>query len=901
MNRSLFLGGILPVAILFCVLFHAVIFEERQFCTRDTSDFYYPLFNQIQREWNNGHLPLWDPYENLGQPLAANPTSAVFYPGKILFFCTALFGVECYDYCFKWYILLHYIIAFWGMFRLLRFWQRSEVASLLGALAFIMGGTVFYQYANLIFLIGSAWLPWGILIGISLIKRPSRVIMIKLGVILALMILGGDPQTAYLLGVFLIAYLFWGERDETSNLVLEKKKWSSIYGPAILGLMGAAVMGALFSAVQLIPGREMAALCDRFAEKAPISIWQLPSMLLNSDEGGTTKIGDNILCRQMDCDGHAAAIYHFSLAPWRILEFFAPNIGGDYSSGSGRWFSLLPNDDNLWSPTLYMGILPFLLALSAFHWSIRSPVRPDYIPRRLIRFMSWLVLLSLLAAFGGFGLVWMIKNGSLLLQGGTVTGIGNGDPIGGLYWFMNLVLPGFSMFRYPAKIMMFCTFALAVLAAIGWDCFLFERRLRRWTWGIWIASISASIFLGFFGTQLFTFLDPENKFLVPDFAVYHAILSLIHVFIVVSIFLFMFYYHWNCPSQNQLSQNRLSKKSKKKGTEVRGEKKYLRETFVFSVIILSLTCCDLYFAHWGLVYTVPSDFYSREPLVVKTLQEEFPDHVYPIRLFRMPVWNPLSFLSDTNRMTNSSAWDRKTLAPKYGNSYNIGIVNSHGTMTDGAYAHYLKSLEASTANSEIRGEPNIWTEFELAGIEAFLLPYRDLKNEPVLFSRMVSLDCRTPCQYSLNDNIDGFLANCQEEWPVNILLWKNESIPARVIIHRNNGMVADSEYVKIIQYESNRLRMKGHLESEARIILREQYVPGWKAIVQGEDGSVHSIPVHKESGFLRAMELPAGSFELEMVYIPRSFYFGLGISLLTCLFVGGYFWKSRRACLSRSL
>ena len=52
---------------------------------------------------------------------------------------------------------------------------------------------------------------------------------------------------------------------------------------------------------------------------------------------------------------------------------------------------------------------------------------------------------------------WWTKSASA--AGGDPAGLG---PLGGLYWLMTVVLPGYACFRYPAK--------LLVVAALGAEC-----------------------------------------------------------------------------------------------------------------------------------------------------------------------------------------------------------------------------------------------------------------------------------------------------------------------------------------------------------------------------------------------------------------------------------------------
>jgi hypothetical protein len=57
------------------------------------------------------------------------------------------------------------------------------------------------------------------------------------------------------------------------------------------------------------------------------------------------------------------------------------------------------------------------------------------------------------------------------------------DGDGGLYWWMTQILPGFRQFRYPFKLLVFTMLALSALAGIGWED-LARRPLRRTAIGL---------------------------------------------------------------------------------------------------------------------------------------------------------------------------------------------------------------------------------------------------------------------------------------------------------------------------------------------------------------------------------------------------------------------------------
>ena len=58
---------------------------------------------------------------------------------------------------------------------------------------------------------------------------------------------------------------------------------------------------------------------------------------------------------------------------------------------------------------------------------------------------SFLALLavSLLASLGRFGIGWLISEIEFFITGAQPNRFGLGDPVGGIYWLCNTLLPGF--------------------------------------------------------------------------------------------------------------------------------------------------------------------------------------------------------------------------------------------------------------------------------------------------------------------------------------------------------------------------------------------------------------------------------------------------------------------------
>ena len=69
--------------------------------------------------------------------------------------------------------------------------------------------SVLFQYhCNIIYLVGAAWLPLGMRAIDRWVRLGRRWGLFELSIVLALQMLGGDPQAAYLLGLAAGGYAF---------------------------------------------------------------------------------------------------------------------------------------------------------------------------------------------------------------------------------------------------------------------------------------------------------------------------------------------------------------------------------------------------------------------------------------------------------------------------------------------------------------------------------------------------------------------------------------------------------------------------------------------------------------------------------------------------------------------
>lgn len=455
---------------------------------RDGAYFYPPLYRLVIDEWLAGRVPLWNPFANGGQPLAGSGTAGVFYPPQLV-----LTGLLPLGLAISGYGLFHLWLAAWGARRLAASQGCGPIPAGIAGLAYAFSGSVFGQIYNPIYLAGAAWLVWAIHAGTGLIVRPTIGSFALLSAALAMCVFCGDPQAAYHAGLVLAGYAFLPRHGtmalrNTSSIGAESSTvcgtWKKSASAQVddrqrqlssdssdgyqwrrggwlqpLLLLGmAAVVAVLLAFVQIALTLEFHANSARSHHPLPLSLWELPRFLLEPEVAHQgLNWYDGLIGRPPASATHARSLYRFSVEPWRIIEFVWPNFFGLVYQ---RWSpSAAIRADDFWTPSIYADVVAVILAIGGL-----VACRRD----RRVRFWAAVGGCAMLASFGGFGPISLVRIGySLAAAPNIEPAYQPGDEVGGLYWALATLLPGYAGFRYPGKWMPVVALAVGQLAAVS--------------------------------------------------------------------------------------------------------------------------------------------------------------------------------------------------------------------------------------------------------------------------------------------------------------------------------------------------------------------------------------------------------------------------------------------------
>jgi uncharacterized membrane protein YfhO len=94
---------------------------------------------------------------------------------------------------------------------------------------------------------------------------------------------------------------------------------------------------------------------------------------------------------------------------------------------------------------------------------------------------------------------------------------------------------------------------------------------------------------------------------------------------------------------------------------------------------------------------------------------------------------------------------------------------------------------------------------------------------------------------------------------------------------------AASDQIRSVKTDQDLIGVSVHAGAPGLLVLSEMYYPGWQATVNGKSARIWQV-----DGNLRAVAVPAGDTTVALRYRPAAILFGVWLSGLTFLCVGGW-------------
>jgi len=768
---------------------------------------FVPWQRMAAEMWRAGHLPLWNPLVGCGAPLAANYQAAAFYPLNALhLFLPA-------EVALSWTTVLHVALAGWGMYGWGRAVGLDRFPAFIGALAFsgssfLVGRVALFPSMAFTFPWLAVWL-WRAE-ALMRNRRPRNALW--LGLSLGLGLLAGHAQTALYGGLMLAAYLVFrtlqqARRQESTRA--GEQETERCIDPAHLGfgiwslrfvishfswVILSLAIGLGLAAVQLLPTAELMSQSQRAAG-------------VDTDFAMT-----------------------YSLWPWRLITFAAPDFFGN--PGRGDYWGYA----TYWEDAGYVGVLPLLLAAGVA------------IGRKRGRGVRWAGLVRFWAACAALTLV---------------LALGKNTPV---FPFLFRHVPSFNLFQAPARWLAITTIALAALAALGAQSWPSGQRGQR-RGALWVTGGIALLLGGLVGPHLVPVMPstfgPATARLGGTLAIAGALMLL------------------RCSAAAW-------PKRIQSGSEDKAEAERATDSTAawWQAAVGIFVGLDLLLAGWPLIPTIDRSLYRGATATAAALHEEpGPVRVYwpadPTHLNReydaeqQAKFSYLAF-KDFNPRDVSHWWEmREALLPNVGMLDGVACANNFDPLLVGRQVDMLEATIETPELLQLMGVTHVvsdrpWIdgeEIEGGGLKAATL-YR--------LPRALGRAWVVPAARQVDaGEMLAALADPTFDPTAEVLLEQP--------ISRAQSPASSIGYQMTLQDSPNRVTIRAALDAPGYLVLADTWSPGWRAAVDGEPAEVL-----RANYAFRAIWLDTGEHNVEMVYRPTVALVGAAISLtVLALLVAG--------------
>ena len=175
---------------------------------------YLPYRFFISDYIQDGHLPLWNPFQRLGYPGYSDLQSGCWYPVVWLLNLLGQYDITSLNL----EVVLTFLIAGWGMFTLSQFLHQCNRTAVILGISYSLSGCMVGSAQLMVFLIGMAWLPWILWSWLRVLRGEGARYSALLAFFLMCNITGASPAFTIVLMYMLPIMAVW-------YAVKSKERW----------------------------------------------------------------------------------------------------------------------------------------------------------------------------------------------------------------------------------------------------------------------------------------------------------------------------------------------------------------------------------------------------------------------------------------------------------------------------------------------------------------------------------------------------------------------------------------------------------------------------------------------------------------------------------------------------
>jgi hypothetical protein len=859
----------LILGLLALVFFWKILLTNLILVGVDVFLYFYPYKAYATESLLSGRFPLWNPHIFMGVPFLANSQAGLLYPLNWIFLWAEAPKQVAYS------IGLHIWIAAVGAYLFARRGLNlGGTASLVGGGLFALSGYLGAQVEHVNQLQVSAWLPWVFLIFEMVVRQSASRQEPGRHILKGRLInLWQVRRYIALLGLVITLMLLAGH---TQTIYI------SLFG---LGLYGLFRPGVCWWP----PGRLISSLLSNLMDLHPL----IPAVLLAVLMSAAQLLPTLELARHSIRAGGLSynEAVAFSLNPLKSWLTILPPYGVDLEAQLGPAFS---------EYIAYIGMVPLLLAALGALYLWRARTGPGL----------------------GLGVIGLT---GFLLAFGVFTG-----PV---YLALYFLMPGFKLFRVPARWLLLYAFAVSLFAAVGFG----RLEDKRWRWVV-LLLIPVELFIAAQSLRYNQPTAPEAfSFLRPAIVQLQAIQTPTDRFLSLS---GIEYDPGDLKEMSYIFGDQLPERAIYDYVIAAKEKEVL---FFNLPMVYGLNAIDGYdggllplkrFIEWQKVF-LPEDDLSLDGRLREKLQVVPPGRLLALARVRHIITDKVKdvWLDNIFYDLQFPAYLDPAGAPEiWTNDLPTFQASSIGVVFNTPYpsgsvaklvVRYTSGQEAIFDLQADKGTPWENAEFGVDYNQVFdgltgdpikeigLIAERSvivrgvsLIQQATTTSRSIILSTGGNYRFihggdvKIYENLNSLppayivrqmetVSNTNEA----IALLQNPQFDLSTRIVRvgnpdtgpgtfSSSPVAPNEaveedQVQVINYTPEQIELQANLSAPGWLVLTDTLYPGWRAWINDTE-----VDIFEANLIFRAIEIPAGSHYVTLAFKPMSFYMGLGLSLV---------------------
>lgn len=775
---------------------------------------FWPWHYLVKTSILKGEWPLWNPLLGNGTPLLANLQTAVFYPLNLIYLIIPVAHALTFS------IILHLLLAGLLMYFYARYLGLLPFAATISALSYmfsgyLMGRTQFVTMVN-----AAAWFPLLLLLSDKIAtNRGGGIYVLWLALVLAVQLLAGHAQL-WFYGLWLIGtYIVFRSWQTANQRYMSQSETASV---STNNLAESTNPHATRNTQYILHFISLARSISKLFIAVSLSLLLAAVQILPTAEFVSQS--------QRSAGASQAFALAYSFWPWRLITLLVPDFFGNPAQSNYWGYA------NYWEDHAYMGVLPFILAMTAIWSYIKSrwgqaqqPSNPKLTSQTTAKFMQPLAVVPFFA---------ILVPASLLLAMGWNTPV--------YLWVFNNI-PGFGFFQAPARLLIWYTIAMAVLAGVGAQFFEATPKNRPNWRRLLVASMALTV-VGFIGTA----------FLAGRELTFLGAIKTVGILLILSITL-------------------LLKRPRK------GRVTHAKEALWQWLVIIFVTA-DLFIAASPLLPTLPATIFNQSIAsaeFIKTQPEEqryfvddrFADNTTFNEYFRFKAFG----VSDVNYWQGL----KETLVPNFGVYAGLPSANNDDPLVVGYWqqlAHQLSSGDVSQ-RAKLLSIMNVGYFINATTDDIGPVIYNDgtwqIQRVPNTLPRAYFVSHA----YYARDDADSIARLAAPEFDSSqevIIMIADGEEPLAV----NASDLPDLMPLTVNKQGFDKVQLTVNAPRPGFVVLTDTFYPGWQATVDGQ-----VVNIWRANLAFRAVVVEAGQHEVIFNYRPRSFTIGQWTSLITALVV----------------